>query len=61
MAWVYRIEETHGNHHKYTVGYYTPTGEWHPTGAHTNEMVAKKWVHYLNGGSTIEIVAIEKD
>ena len=61
MSWVYRIEEHHENQFKYVVGDFSPTGEWHAIGTHTKEMVAKKWVHYLNGGSTIEIVSIDKD
>lgn len=34
----------------YTVGFYTPEGEWEPESDHPDAESAAKRVHYLNGG-----------
>ncbi len=34
----------------WTVGYYTPSGEWVPESDHATADEASKRVHYLNGG-----------
>lgn len=35
----------------WTVGFYTPNGEWIPESDHNNRDDAMARVHYLNGGS----------
>ena len=49
--YVYRHIETdqHGQW-LYTVGFYSPDGEWNPEGDYDSEESASKRVHYLNGG-----------
>jgi len=37
----------------WTVGFYDPQGKWHPESDHDTPMKAARWVHYLNGNSTI--------
>ncbi|MER2039700.1 MAG: hypothetical protein ABS944_16255 [Solibacillus sp.] len=44
--WVY-IQSEPG---LYTVGFYTPKGEWHTDSDHGNCEDAAERVHYLNGG-----------
>ena len=44
--WVY-IESEKG---LWTVGFYDPSGEWHPESDHADREEAAKKVHYLNGG-----------
>lgn len=34
----------------WTVGFYSPDGEWHPESDHTSTEEAAKRVYYLNGG-----------
>jgi len=34
----------------YTVGFYDPSGKWHPDSDHDNRESAAARVHYLNGG-----------
>jgi hypothetical protein len=34
----------------WTVGFYTPTGEWVPESDHATSEEAARRVHYLNGG-----------
>ena len=34
----------------YTVGFYDPSGTWHPSSDHSVEEEACARVHYLNGG-----------
>ena len=34
----------------WTVGFYDPTGKWHPVQDCDTQDEAKKLVHYLNGG-----------
>jgi len=44
--WVYReIKEN-----LYTVGFYTPDGDWIAVSDHTEDVDAIERVHYLNGG-----------
>jgi len=38
----------------YTVGFYTPAGEWVPESDHPHADLAAARVSYLNGGSTSE-------
>jgi len=45
MMWVY-IRSEPG---LYTVGFYSPNGEWHPDSDHTDLEKAAARVHYLNG------------
>lgn len=44
--WVYRLTE--GG--IYTVGFYTPQGEWCTDSDHESKEAAALRVHYLNGG-----------
>jgi len=37
----------------WTVGFYSPDGEWHPESDHDAKSEAAKRVSYLNGGSNI--------
>ena len=37
-------------HDLFTVGFYDPTGQWHPDSDHTDEQEAATRVNYLNGG-----------
>jgi len=34
----------------FTVGFYSPDGEWHATTDYSEESHAQEQVHYLNGG-----------
>ena len=34
----------------WTVGFYDPSGQWHPDSDHNNQEAAAERVHYLNGG-----------
>lgn len=44
--WVYRKTETS----LWTVGYYSPSGEWMTDSDHDTKEAAAVRVHYLNGG-----------
>jgi hypothetical protein len=35
----------------WTVGFYDPTGKWHPESDHPNPKAAARRVAYLNGGN----------
>lgn len=35
----------------YTVGFYTPDGDWKPESDHANSNAAAERVHWLNGGN----------
>ena len=35
----------------WTVGFYDPSGKWHPESDWNSTMEAAKRVHYLNGGN----------
>lgn len=37
-------------HNLYTVGFYDPSGKWHPDSDHDSTESAASRVHYLNGG-----------
>lgn len=50
--WLYQSEDD-----VWTVGFYTPNGEWKPESDHKTSEAAAKRVHYLNGGH--DMVAIE--
>lgn len=45
--YVYRQSESQ----LWTVGFYTPDGEWEPESDHTSHTEAADRVHYLNGGT----------
>lgn len=47
MSYVYIQSEPN----LYTVGFYSPDGEWHPDSDYAKRTDAAKRVHYLNGGS----------
>jgi hypothetical protein len=51
MRYVY-IETESG---LYTVGFYDPTGKWHPESDHSEQEEAAQRVHYLNGGNNESI------
>jgi len=40
-------------HNLWTVGFYSPDGEWHPDSDHETRESAAKRVHYLNGGKEV--------
>ena len=44
--YIYKKTETH----LWTVGFYSPDGEWHPESDHESQTLAAERVHYLNGG-----------
>ena len=44
--WVYQKSEIS----LWTVGYYTPEGEWKPESDHPSADAAAQRVHFLNGG-----------
>ena len=46
MTWVYMRTEPQ----LWTVGFYTPSGEWKTDSDHDVREEAAKRVHYLNGG-----------
>lgn len=46
VTWVYQRSEQE----LWTVGYYTPDGEWMPEGDYSSPAEASRRVHYLNGG-----------
>jgi hypothetical protein len=47
VTWVYVRSEPG----LYTVGFYDPSGTWHPDSDHTDSEAAAKRVHWLNGGA----------
>lgn len=52
MSYVYiQSEKSQGSVTLYTVGFYDPTGEWHPESDHQSDVEAAKRVHWLNGGN----------
>jgi len=48
--WVYIRSEPN----LYTVGFYSPSGEWHTDSDHGDREDAARRVHYLNGGTESE-------
>ena len=52
MNYVYRHFPAAGC---YTVGFYSPNGEWEPESDHESTEEAAKRVHYLNGGKEANI------
>ena len=48
MSYVYLKSESE----LWTVGFYEPSGRFHPESDHESEGAAAARVHYLNGGST---------
>lgn len=55
QCYVYRLTEKFRDedgytHELYTVGFYTPSGEWIPESDHSFRDDAADRVHYLNGG-----------
>lgn len=46
MSYVYIKSEPN----LYTVGFYSPDGEWHPDSDYETREEAQEQVHYLNGG-----------
>lgn len=46
MAWLYRKNERD----MWTVGFYTPKGEWETESDHLTREAAAERVNYLNGG-----------
>lgn len=56
---MYKFSENNGGYHLYTVGFYTPNGDFHTDSDGTKEECAKR-VHYLNGGNeTTTIPSVE--
>lgn len=51
-AYVYRESKlgTGDGRGLWTVGFFTPAGEWEPESDHVSEAAAAKRVHWLNGG-----------
>lgn len=50
MIWVYINSEPN----LWTVGLYSPDGEWHPESDYGSRGEAAERVHYLNGGKGIQ-------
>jgi len=50
VSYVYRGNE----HGLWTVGYYSPDGNWHTESDHSSREAAAARVHYLNGGNDPE-------
>jgi hypothetical protein len=48
MSYVYRSFEPG----LWTVGFYDPSGKWHPESDHDSISEAAARVHYLNGGAS---------
>jgi len=48
-AWVYQSFEPG----LWTVGFYDPSGKWHPESDHDTRDEAIKQVNYLNGGERV--------
>lgn len=48
MKWIYKRTEPE----LWTVGFYSPSGEWHPESDHPSSDSAAERVHYLNGGAS---------
>ncbi len=45
------LESNQGNgFYLFTVGFYDPSGNWHPESDHNTREEAAARVHYLNGG-----------
>jgi hypothetical protein len=49
MMYVYK-KSTFPGERLWTVGFYDPSGRWHPESDHDSEQSAAERVHYLNGG-----------
>lgn len=47
-SWVY-VQSEPG---LWTVGFYDPSGKWHPDSDHDSRAAAADRVHYLNGGGS---------
>lgn len=45
---------------KWVVGYFEPSGDWHPCAYFDTDSEAVKAVNYLNGGLGIEPEALER-
>jgi hypothetical protein len=54
--WVYVRSESR----LWTVGFYSPDGEWHTDSDHGSREEATQRVHYLNGGSKPELLNFAK-
>lgn len=52
-AWVYLQSEkpTYDTPGLWTVGFYDPSGKWHPESDHSSQESAAERTHYLNGGT----------
>lgn len=50
ITWVYQQTEPQ----LWTVGYYDPSGKWHPESDYSSSMEAANRVHWLNGGNSHE-------
>jgi len=48
--WVYYESEHNPDGSLWTVGFYDPTGKFHPESDHVKEESAAQRVHWLNGG-----------
>lgn len=61
MSYVYKQTEFCGrdgaDYNLYTVGFYDPSGKWHPDSDHTDQEKAAQRVAYLNGGQQLDPVA----
>lgn len=55
-AYVYvqseRPSDSNGYHGLWSVGFFTPGGEWVPESDHASSEHAARRVHYLNGGGS---------
>jgi len=51
MSYVYIETEHNANGSLYTVGFYSPDGQWHPESDHDSRESAAARVHYLNGSN----------
>jgi hypothetical protein len=56
MTWIFKQTERHEFGGLWTVGYYTPDGEWHPESDHDTAEAAAERVHWLNGGATASAI-----
>jgi len=51
MAWVYILSEVCQGNRLYTVGHYSPDGDWHPDNDYDNKEDAAERCRYLSGGN----------
>lgn len=49
-TWIYIHSEHSSEHDLFTVGFYTPEGQFMPESDHSTREEASQRVHYLNGG-----------